>query len=255
VRRDGRERTTNDRNTTVTNLGISQRVTTSSDQSGAFAAGSDALIPPERFESRIFLIRGEKVMLDADLAELYGVTTGALNQAVKRNRDRFPTDFMFQLSESEVMGLLKSQCVTSKLRSDFKPLIRKEILKSQNVISNDETGKGGRRSNPHAFTEQGVAMLSSVLRSPRAVQVNIGIMRAFVRLRQLIASHADLARKLAGLESKYDEQFKIVFDAIRELMSPVVPRRNRELGFHTGIAALRSAKKRAAKPGRARAVA
>lgn len=215
-------------------------MTTSADQSGMPAAGSDALIPAERIAARIFLIRGEKVMLDTDLAELYGVTTGALNQAVKRNPERFPADFMFQLTDDELLSLLRSQNVTSKLKNEFKSLIRKDILKSQNVISNEEIGKGGRRYLPHAFTEQGVAMLSSVLRSPQAVQVNIAIMRTFVRLRQLIASHADLARKLVDLESKYDAHFKVVFDAIRELMSPALPRQGREMGFHTGIPALRS---------------
>jgi hypothetical protein len=215
-------------------------VTSSSEQSGAFVDSSAASIPVERIESRIFLIRGEKVMLDTDLAELYGVTTGALNQAVKRNRERFPADFMFQLSDAELLALLRSEFVTSKLKKEFKSLIKKDILKSQNVISNEEIGKGGRRSSPHAFTEQGVAMLSSVLRSSRAVQVNVEIMRAFVRLRQLIASSADLARKLVALEKRYDAQFKAVFDAIRALMSPELPAaRQREMGFHTAIPALR----------------
>ena len=144
-------------------------------------------------ERRIFLIRGQKVMLDADLAELYGVPTKSLNLAVKRNADRFPEDFAFQLNEEEVAGL-RFQFETSK------------------------RGRGGRRYRPFAFTEQGVAMLSSVLRSPRAVQVNIAIMRAFVRLREMLMSNADLARKLLALENKYDAQFRVVFDAIRELM-------------------------------------
>jgi hypothetical protein len=170
----------------------------------------------ERIESRIYLIRGQKVVLDRDLAELYEVETRALNQAVKRNADRFPEDFMFALTREEIRNL--SQFVIS---SGFKHAPR--VL---------------------AFTEQGVAMLSGLLNSPRAIAVNIGIMRAFVRLRQLIASNADLARKLADLESKYDEQFKIVFDAIRELMSPTVPRCNREMGFHTGIDSLRPTRSR-----------
>jgi hypothetical protein len=140
-------------------------------------------------------------MLDEDLAALYGVDVKALNQAVKRNRERFPADFMFQLSRQEVR-LLRSQTVTAK------------------------SGRGGRRTEPFAFTEQGVAMLSSVLRSPRAVSVNVEIMRAFVRLRGVLASHADLARKLDALEQKYDAQFKTVFDAIRALMAspPVAPK-------------------------------
>lgn len=185
-------------------------------------------------------------MLDTDLAELYGVTTGALNQAVKRNPMRFPADFMFQLTDAELVVLLRSQFVTAKLQNEFSSVVPGEILKSRNVISN-AGGRGGRRSNPYAFTEQGVAMLSSVLRSERAVQVNVAIMRAFVHLRQLIGSHADLARQLAALEKKYDAQFKVVFDAIRALMSPELPAgARREMGFHTGIATLRSRRKKPA---------
>ena len=201
-----------------------------------------SFLPVERIESRILLIRGEKILLDGDLAELYGVTTGALNQAIKRNRERFPGDFMFQLTDAEVTALLRSQLVASKAVSDLKPLISKNILKSQSVISKEATmGKGGRRSNPHAFTEQGTAMLSSVLRSPRAVQVNIEIMRTFVRMRQLLSTHIDLARKLASLEKKYDVQFRAVFDAIRELMTPPA-RPAREIGFHTSLRKSRQAK-------------
>ena len=165
-------------------------------------------------ERRIYLIRREKVMLDHDLAELYGVPTRILNQAVKRNRDRFPEDFMFRLSELET-GALRSQIV---------------ILDQPHLV----TGKRGKHSKylPYAFTEQGVAMLSSVLRSKRAVQVNIAIMRTFVRLREMLLSNADLARKLNALEKKYDTQFKVVFDAIRELMTPPkLPRR--QIGFHS----------------------
>lgn len=143
-------------------------------------------------------------MLDADLAGLYGVETKVLVQAVKRNLDRFPEDFMFQLSREEY-----------------------DNLRSQSVTSSDW---GGRRYPPYAFTEQGVAMLSSVLRSRRAVQVNIEIMRAFIRLRQMLASHAELARKLDALEKKYDAQFKDVFEAIRQLMAPPEPKR-RAIGF------------------------
>jgi len=158
-----------------------------------------------RVERKILLLRGERVMLDADLAALYGVPTKALIQAVKRNRARFPADFMFELTAEEG-ARLRSQIVTSK------------------------SGRGGRRTLPYAFTEQGVAMLSSVLRSARAVAVNVEIMRAFVRLREMLAGHADLARKLAALERKYDTQFKVVFDAIRELMEPPVKPRRR-IGF------------------------
>jgi hypothetical protein len=146
-------------------------------------------------------------MLDADLAVLYGVEVKVLNQAVKRNIERFPEDFMFQLTAEEA-ATLRSQTVTLK------------------------PGRGRHRKYlPYAFTEQGVAMLSSVLRSRRAVLVNIEIMRAFVRLRQMLASHADLARKLEALEKKYDAQFKVVFDAIRELMAPPTPKHKRPIGF------------------------
>jgi hypothetical protein len=163
------------------------------------------ILPSERIERSILLIRGHKVMLDADLAELYGVETRVLLQAVSRNQTRFPKDFMFQLSKEEY-----------------------EFLRSQIVIS--KKGRGGRRYLPYAFTEQGVAMLSSILRSERAVQVNIEIMRAFVRLREMIATHKDLVRKLEALEEKYDAQFKVVFDAIRELMAPPTPKK-RKIGF------------------------
>jgi len=164
-----------------------------------------SLIPIERIERLILLIRGHKVMLDSDLAELYGVTTKRLNEQVRRNLSRFPEDFMFQLTESET-HLLRSQFATSK------------------------EGRGGRRYLPYAFTEHGVAMLSSVLNSERAIKVNIEIMRAFVRLRRLLASHADLVRKLDTLERKYDAQFKVVFDAIRELMKPPESKK-RPIGF------------------------
>lgn len=157
-------------------------------------------------ERRIYLIRGEKVMLDFDLAELYRVETRALKQAVRRNADRFPGDFMFKLNANEMGSLV-----------------------SQNVIPS--RGKFGG-APPMAFTEQGVAMLSSVLRSPRAVQVNIAIMRTFVRLRKMLLSNAELARKLNALEKKYDAQFKIVFDAIRELMTPP-EKPKRRIGFHS----------------------
>jgi len=167
-----------------------------------------SLIPEERIERSILLIRGQKVMLSLDLAMLYGVAPRALIQAVKRNIERFPDDFMFQLNEDEL-----------------------GILKSQNVISSSYQWGGSRRAAPYAFTEQGVAMLSSVLRSPRAVAVNVEIMRAFVRLRQMLVSHADLARKLDALEKTYDAQFKVVFDALRQLMQPPVKPKG-SIGFH-----------------------
>ena len=153
---------------------------------------STAIVPYEAIEQRILLLRGHKVILDRDLSELYGVTTGNLNKAVRRNLMRFPADFMFQLTREEYAAL----------RFHFGIL---------------EKGAHAKYL-PHAFTEQGVAMLSSVLRSERAVLVNIEIMRAFVRLKRVLATHADLARKLTAMEKKYDAQFKVVFDALRALM-------------------------------------
>lgn len=149
-------------------------------------------------DKRIHELRGHNVMLDRDLAELYGVEVRALNQAVMRNRGRFPPDFMFQLDFEEADGF----------RSQSPSLPRRH---------------GGRRHLPFAFTEQGVAMLSTVLRSERAVRVNIEIMRAFVRLRRMVIDHKDLSRRLDALESKYDDQFKVVFEAIRQLMDPPPP--------------------------------
>lgn len=166
---------------------------------------------PERIEQAILWVRGQKVMLSPDLAMLYGVEPRALMQAVKRNQQRFPADFGFQLTPEEVAD-----------------------LKSQNVISSVAGWGGARRAAPYAFTEQGVAMLSSVLRSERAVAVNIEIMRTFVRLRRLLATHADLARKLDALEREYDQQFRAVFDAIRQLMAPPPEPPRPPIGFHTG---------------------
>jgi hypothetical protein len=175
-------------------------------------------------ERRILLIREHRVMLDYDLAALYGVEARALNQAVKRNLARFPADFMFQLTPAEaehVRGLV-SQSVS--------PAPGEPANSSQTVMSSRK--HRGRAYLPYAFTEQGVAMLSSVLRSARAVQVNIAIMRAFVRLREMLLSNADLARKLADLEHKSDSHFKAVFDAIRQLMAPPPPPPKPEIGFH-----------------------
>jgi len=172
----------------------------------------------------VFFIRGEKVMFDADLAMLYGVEVRSLNQAVARNRKRFPADFAFQLADDE-LAALRSQIVISK-----SPTSRASSrLRSQIVTSN--TGRGGRRYLPYAFTEQGVAMLSSVLRSARAVEVNIAIMRTFVQLRRLMDSNRELARKIEALEKKYDEQFAVVFEAIKQLITPPEPPRRR-IGFH-----------------------
>ncbi len=159
----------------------------------------------EQIGRQILFFRGHKVLLDSHLASLYGVTTKRLNEQVRRNRSRFPDDFMFQLALDEV-ETLRSQIATSK------------------------GGSGGRRYAPYVFTEQGVAMLSTVLNSERAIQVNIEIMRAFVRLRQLLVSNDQLARKLEALEKKYDGQFKVVFEAIRQLMAPPEPKK-RKIGF------------------------
>jgi hypothetical protein len=218
---------------------------------------SDFLAP--QIERAILLIRGEKVMLSHDLARLYGVATKTLNRAVSRNLERFPEDFMFQLSAEEWDALrcqigtsndpddpvpeenpsfLRYQIGTSKMDEDDSPEQTPSILRSQIVTSKPADGpeapadgRGGSRVPPYAFTEQGVAMLSSVLRSPRAVAVNVAIMRSFVRLRQLLLTNADLAKKLNDMERKYDAQFKVVFDALRQLMSPPDQPR-REMGFH-----------------------
>lgn len=167
---------------------------------------SSLIVPIERIEQRIFYLRGIKVMLSSDLAKLYGVPAKVLNQSVARNSDRFPDDFMFQLTREE-FDVLKSQYVTS-------------------------SWGGMRRALPYAFSEQGIAMLSSVLRSPRAIRVNIEIMRAFVNLRQMLASNAELSHKLNELEKKYDRQFKIVLDAVRQLMTPS-PAKARPIGFRS----------------------
>lgn len=162
------------------------------------------LVPAEKIETKILLMRGQKVMLDRDLAELYEVPTRRLNEQVKRNIRRFPEDFMLQLT-----------------REEFK------ILKSQTAISS----WGGTRKLPYAFTEQGVAMLSSVLNSERAILVNIQIMRAFTKLREMLLTHKDLKIKIEAMEKKYDRQFKIVFDAIRQLLEPPAKPAARVIGF------------------------
>jgi len=171
---------------------------------------STSLIPVERIEGSILLIRGQKVMLDRDLARLYGVETRVMNQAIRRNIDRFPEDFMFRLTREEIMRI--SQFVISSVHPGVKTLkFSKSVM---------------------AFTEHGVAMLSSVLNSPRAIQVNIQIMRTFAKLREIISQHKDLARRLDELEKKYDAQFKIVFDAIRQLMAPAEPETpKKRIGF------------------------
>jgi len=166
-------------------------------------ANNSMLIPVERIDRLIIMVRGQKVILDRDLAALYGVSTGNLNKAVSRNLDRFPDDFMIQLNPEELRDL---------------------------IFHFGTSSWGGTRKPPRAFTEQGVAMLSSVLRSERAVRVNIEIMRAFVRLRRMLLANTVLARQLKDLEKKYDSQFKVVFDAIRQLMSPPF-RKPRKIGF------------------------
>ena len=184
-------------------------------------------------ERRILLLRSHKVMLDSDLAELYGVEARALNQAVKRNAERFPEDFMFRLTQEESAALRSQSVISNPDEYSDDPGNSSQPVMSPRSRSQTVILKRGQNIKylPYAFTEQGVAMLSSVLRSPRAVMVNVEIMRAFVRLRQMLASNADLARKLANLEKKYDAQFKIVFDAIRELMTPPEPREKRPIGF------------------------
>ena len=167
---------------------------------------NNSMIPAETIQKSIYLVRGQKVMLDRDLAAMYGVPTKVLKQAVKRNATRFPADFMFVLTREEL--------------ADWR---------SQFVTSNAD--RMGLRHAPMAFTEQGVAMLSSVLNSERAIQVNIAIVRTFTQLRQMLASHAELARKLAELEKRYDAQFSVVFDALRQLMTPPEPPR-KKIGFH-----------------------
>jgi hypothetical protein len=170
------------------------------------------LVPYDWVEKTIVMVRGQRVMLDAQLAELYGVEPRVLLQAVKRNLDRFPKDFMFQLTAEE----------TERSRSQFVILNAQVSEIAKKETTQRPSGQRGRNIKyfPYAFTEQGVAMLSSVLRSHRAVQVNIEVMRAFVRLRQMLQTNVELAKKLAALEKKYDAQFRIVFDAIRELMDP-----------------------------------
>ncbi|MEK6776336.1 MAG: ORF6N domain-containing protein [bacterium] len=163
------------------------------------------IIPQDVIEQKIFLIRGHKVMIDSDLAELYGVTTKRLNEQVKRNLKRFPRDFMFQLSEKELESL-RSHFATS-------------------------SSWGGRRYPPYAFTEHGAIMAASILNTNRAIEVSVYVVRAFVKLREMIASHKDLARKLEELEKKYDAQFRVVFDAIRELMREPERGQQKKIGF------------------------
>lgn len=205
----------------------------------------------DRAFRHIQVIRGEKVLLDQDLAAFYGVETRFLIQAIKRNRDRFPSDFMFQLTDDEFATLKCQNGISNEgnaLRMQMATSNPKKTLRSQFVISNGKSisrmklaslnvaSRGGRRYPPYAFTEQGVAMLSGVLRSPRAVQVNIAIMRAFVRLRDVLSTHRELAAKLAELETKidrHDRQILALFDSIHELMEPPDDSPKPPIGFQT----------------------
>lgn len=187
---------------------------------------STSLVPNERIIKRIFFLRGKKVMFDSDLAEMYGVETRVLNQAVKRNKERFPADFMFQLSLGE------TRLFAERLRSQIVTLNdagKKNSLRSQSVTSSIDYAQSMRsqfviaskrniRYTPYVFTEQGVAMLSSVLKSKRAIQVNIHIMRVFTELREMLLTHKDLREKIEKMERKYDKQFRVVFEAIRQLL-------------------------------------
>jgi hypothetical protein len=176
------------------------------------------ILPEEIVQSKIYLIRGKKVMLDSDLAFLYQVETKNLNKAAQRNIERFPEDFMFQLNELENRNL-RSQFVTSGLRFQ--------------IGTSKKDSRGGHRYLPYVFTEQGVAMLSSVLRSGRAIQVNIQIMRTFTKIREMLATNKELREKIEELEKKYDEQFTIVFDAIKQLITEE-EKPETEMGFRTG---------------------
>jgi len=188
---------------------VLRRVITSDNESRAELMGKgDSHVPTERIERSILHIRDQKVILDSDLAQLYGVATARLNEQVKRNRQRFPADFMFRLTRLEYRNLM-SQFATSR------------------------SGWGGRRKLPFVFTEHGAVMAANVLNSPTAVAVSIQVVRAFVRLREILTTHKDLARKLDELEKKYDESFRIVFEAIRQLMAPPPPpAKKRRIGFH-----------------------
>jgi len=201
-------------------MSFSTWVILQNDAKGRAMAEKNIIASVEQIESRIFVIRGQKVMLDADLAELYGVETKVLNQAVKRNLDRFPDDFMFQLSTEEFANL-KSQIVISSLRSQI-------------VTSNIPSGRGGRRHLPYVFTEHGALMLGNVLRSERAVEVSLMVVRAFVHLRELASTHKELSQKLNQLERKvgaHDRAIAELINAIRQLMTPLDTKNKRPIGF------------------------
>ncbi len=196
-------------------------------------------VPEELIHNKIYLIRGQKVMLDADLAALYNVATGHLVEAVKRNIERFPLDFMFQMTVEEQklfnrkFGSLPPQKPkqNQKVANLISQIAISSLQDTENIQDFITPKYGGRRAPSFCFTEQGVTMLSAVLRSPRAVSVSIEIVRMFVKIRTLLASNSELSKKLSVLEKKYDHQFKIVFDAIRELMSPSLVNQKRKIGF------------------------
>jgi hypothetical protein len=197
-----------------------------------------SLVTAEQVDGSILVIRGQKVLLDEQLAGFYGVETKKLVQAMKRNISRFPDDFMFQLNREEWVAL-RSQFATIEGSTNLRSQFAASNLRSQ-IVTSRSTGHGGRRIAPYAFTEQGVAMLSSVLRSPRAIEVNIEIMRAFVRIRQLLSVHKDLAERLSKLEQQMrgrdanvDQQFRHVFSLLEQLFTPPAGKR-RPIGFHAG---------------------
>ncbi len=171
------------------------------------------ILPISAISHKIYFVRKTRVMIDSDLAQLYGVTTSNLNQAVRRNHKRFPKDFMFQFTNKDT-----------------------GVLRSQFAISNKE-GRGGRRYSPFVFTEHGIAMLSSVLHSDRAVHVNIAIMRAFLQLRAMLATHQDLRRKIAEMEKRYDSKFHAVFATLRQMLETPIPPK-RQIGFHSRTGAV-----------------
>jgi uncharacterized protein involved in type VI secretion and phage assembly len=192
----------------------------------ARSRGSPATLAIATIASRIIILRDERVLLDADLAALYGVTTKAINQAVKRNSARFPDDFAFQLNAEEAANL-RSQIVTSRYQ---------RVDSNRDILNRSQTVTGSQRHRdprfrPWVFTEHGALMAANVLRSERAVQTSVHVVRAFVRLRQMITTNKELARRLDELEARYDRQFKAVFDAIRELMAPPEPPKKRRIGF------------------------
>lgn len=192
----------------------------------ARSAADRAPLAIETIARRIITLRGERVLLDADLAALYGVTTSALNQAVKRNSGRFPEDFAFRLRPEEAAHLRSKTAISSQQHAESK----KDFQNPSQTVTGSQ-----KHRDPHylpwAFTEHGALMAANILRSARAVQTSVQVVRAFVRLRQMIATNKDLAKRLDELESKYDRQFKVVFDAIRELMAPPPTKPRRRIGF------------------------